>query len=162
MGRARSVDESQKEHTLPAMSSTQGSRSGAVCLGAGAILLAIGVAAEFLGWRAIGIGTARHVIGLLGIALLGMGIWSRRGGTPLSFGACLWLGVRWFADTSGIYVALASFTLAGLGQTVWLIWRHQTAAQTMFRCSRVPVMDRLRWHSGSQLDGAPCRWRLRT
>ena len=38
----------------------------------------IGVAAEFLGWRAIGIGTARHVIGLLGIALLGMGTWSRR------------------------------------------------------------------------------------
>ncbi len=37
--------------------------------------------------------------------------------------ACLRLGIARFPEVQGIYVTLISFTVAGLAQTLWLVWR---------------------------------------
>jgi hypothetical protein len=38
---------------------------------------------------------------------------------------CLLLGMRWLPGAPGIQVALGAFTIAGLGQTLWLWWRRR-------------------------------------
>jgi len=38
---------------------------------------------------------------------------------------CLWIGVQNLPETPGIFVALGSFTVAGVAQTLWLVWRRQ-------------------------------------
>lgn len=43
---------------------------------------------------------------------------------------CLVIGVKQFGSTPGIQVALGAFTIAGLTQTAWLLWRrHRMAAR---------------------------------
>jgi len=39
--------------------------------------------------------------------------------------ACLVAGVNWLQGVPGIQVALVSFTIAGLAQTAWLLWRRR-------------------------------------